>query len=208
MSNTLIFRALLATAIAVGLTACSSSAPSSKGSVENSPQLENASLKPVAIRRAAPSFELKDANGDTAQLADYKGKVVLLNFWATWCSPCKAEMPWFEEFDKKFKDRGFAVLGVSVDEEGWNAVKPYVKEKNFHYRMLLSTEAVSTLYGGVDSLPTTFIIDKDGKIAAVHTGLVAKAVYQKQIEDLLETKNGALPAGDGAAEQLAYFRSN
>jgi peroxiredoxin len=203
-------RALLAALIAVGLTACSSTkttpAESSKGPTDT--QTEDASLKPAASRRTAPSFELKDADGATAQLADYKGKVVLLNFWATWCSPCKAEMPWFEEFDKKFKDRGFAVLGVSVDEEGWNAVKPYIKEKGYHYRFMLSTEAVSTLYGGVDALPTTFIIDKDGKIAAVHTGLVAKAVYKKQIEELLETKNGALPAGNGAAVELANVRPN
>lgn len=145
-------------------------------------------IKPLAARQAAPNFSLRDANGATVTLAEYKGKVVLLNFWATWCVPCKAEIPWFQEFDAKFKDRGFAVLGVSLDEEGWGVVKPYVAERKITYRMLIGSEEVSTIYGGIDSLPTTFMIDKEGKIAAHHTGLMSKATYQKEIEDLLDAK--------------------
>jgi len=199
---------LAAAAFAFALAACSS-APKEIAKSSSSPATDEGTLKPLASRKAAPAFELKDASGNIAKLADYKGKVVLLNFWATWCSPCKAEMPWFEEFDKKFNDRGFAVLGVSVDEDGWKAVNPYVKEKGFHYRMLLGDEAVSTLYGGVDSLPTTFMIDKDGKIAALHTGLVAKAVYQKQIEELLENaEHGALPGDGVAGREFADLRAN
>src|SRR4051812_29126395 len=99
-------------AFAIVLAACST-APKESASNEAAPPANDTVLKPEATRKAAPPFEWKDANGDVAKLADYKGKVVLLNFWATWCSPCKAEMPWFEEFDKKFKDKGFAVLGVS-----------------------------------------------------------------------------------------------
>src|SRR6187551_3775656 len=80
-------------------------------------------IKPLGERQSAPTFELKDATGAKATLADYKDKVVLLNFWATWCVPCRAEIPWFQEFDKKYKDQGFAVLGVSMDEDGWGIVK-------------------------------------------------------------------------------------
>ncbi len=163
-------------------------------------------IKPLAQRQVAPKFELKDANGKTVTPEEYKGRVVLLNFWATWCVPCKAEIPWFVEFDQKFKDKGFAVLGVSMDEEGWDVVKPYVAERKIGYRMVIGTEEVSTLYGGIDSLPTTFIIDKEGKIAAIHAGLVSKATYQKEIEDLLEgAKNVGSNANAGAGE-LAMFR--
>jgi len=164
-------------------------------------------IKPLAQRQMAPKFELKDANGATVTPAEYKGKVVLLNFWATWCVPCKAEIPWFQEFDKKFKDRGFAVLGVSLDEEGWNVVKPYVEDRKIAYRMVIGSEEVSTLYGGIDSLPTTFMIDKEGKIAAVHTGLVSKATYQKEIEDLLNGSKIVGSNSDVGANQFAMFRA-
>jgi peroxiredoxin len=163
-------------------------------------------IKPLAQRQAAPKFALKDSNGATVSPADYKGKVVLLNFWATWCVPCKAEIPWFQEFDTKFKDRGFAVLGVSLDEEGWDVVMPYVTEKKVTYRMVIGSEEVSTLYGGIDSLPTTFIIDKEGKIAAIHTGLVSKATYQKEIEELLDAKTVGSNVGD--ARVFAGLRTN
>ena len=74
----------------------------------------NGELKPAADRKAAPAWTLKDSDGRAVSLSDYKGKVVLLNFWATWCGPCKIEIPWFVEFEQKFKDRGFAVLGVAM----------------------------------------------------------------------------------------------
>lgn len=201
-----------AAALALILSGCSQSAPPPSGQVAfEKAQKEvagedDATLKPLADRKAAPKFELKDANGAKVTLADYKGKVVLLNFWATWCVPCKAEIPWFQEFDKNFKDKGFAVLGVSMDEEGWNAVKPYVEERKIAYRMVIGSEEVSTLYGGIDSLPTTFMIDKDGKIAAIHTGLVSKATYQKQLESLLtEGSHAARP--DTTTREYAFFRA-
>ena len=172
---------------------------------EEIPDGESAALKPLDKRQAAPTFELKDANGAKVTIGEYKGKVVLLNFWATWCGPCKAEMPWFQEFDKQFKDQGFAVLGVSLDEEGWNAVKPYIEERKFTYRMVIGTEEVSQLYGGIDSLPTTFMIDKDGKIAAIHTGLVSKATYRKQVESLL--MEGAHARSGVDAREYAFFRA-
>src|SRR5580698_7568475 len=121
--------------------------------------------------KPAPEFSLKDANGQTVHLADYKGKVVLLDFWATWCGPCKVEIPWFMEFEQQFKDRGFAVLGVSMDEGGWDDVKPYIQDLKINYRILLGNEEISDLYGGLDSLPTTLLIDRQGKVASVHIGL-------------------------------------
>jgi peroxiredoxin len=138
-------------------------------------------------RKPAPEFALKDADGKTVHLADYKGKVVLLDFWATWCAPCKIEIPWFMEFEQQLKDRGFAVVGVSMDEDGWSAVKPYLQEMKINYRILLGNEQVGAIYGGVESLPTTFLIDRQGKIASVHIGLDrGKEDFKNDIVRLLD----------------------
>jgi peroxiredoxin len=144
------------------------------------------SVKPNKERKAAPAFTLKDADGKEVKLADLKGKVVLLNFWATWCGPCKIEIPWFMDFEKEYKDQGFAVVGIAMDDEGWEVVKPYVTDKKINYRIAVGTDKVAEDYGGVDSLPTTYLIDRDGRIATVHIGLVSKSDYRNDIVELLE----------------------
>ena len=154
---------------------------SGKGEVE-------AAVKSEKERRPAPPFSLKDGEGKDVSLGDYRGKVVLLNFWATWCGPCKIEIPWFVEFQQKYKDRGFAVLGVSMDEEGWEVIKPYLEKNPINYRILLGTDMVAEQYGGVDSLPTTFLIDTEGRIASTHVGLVSKSEYEKGIQELLDKR--------------------
>jgi peroxiredoxin len=144
-----------------------------------------AAVKSPKDRNAAPEFALKDVNGTTVRLSDYRGKVVLLNFWATWCAPCTIEIPWFMEFEQKNKDRGFAVVGIAMDEEGWTVVKPFLAEMRVNYRTLKGDDLITQLYGGVDSLPTTFMIDRQGKIASVHMGLISKSIYQNEIQELL-----------------------
>lgn len=147
----------------------------------------DASVKPDKDRKPAPEFALTDSNGKTVHLSDYRGKVVLLDFWATWCGPCKIEIPWFMEFEQQLKGRGFAVVGVSMDEDGWNVVKPYIQQLKVNYRILLGNDHVGELYGGVDSLPTTFLIDREGKIASVHIGLSSgKDQFKDAINQLLE----------------------
>jgi peroxiredoxin len=143
-------------------------------------------------RKPAPEFSLTDANGSSVTLSDYRGKVVLLNFWATWCGPCTLEIPWFIDFEQEFKSRGFEVVGISMDDEGWAAIKPYVAEHKMNYRVLLGNDSVSQLYGGVEALPTTFIIDRDGKIASVHIGLAGKDEYLNEIQKLLGEKQAGL----------------
>ena len=167
---------LSAAPIAAALAGCSSGERTAKATA----------VVPASKRAVAPDFALKDSNGTTVKLSDYRGKVVLLNFWATWCGPCKIEIPWFIEFEQSFKDRGFAVLGVSMDDDGWDAVKPYLQQRKVNYRVLLGTDQVGQLYGGVDSLPTTFVIDREGRKASQHIGLVSKRDYDSEIRELLE----------------------
>jgi peroxiredoxin len=154
-------------------------------------------VKPDKDRKPAPEFTLKDADGKTVHLSDYKGKVVLLDFFATWCGPCKIEIPWFMEMERKNKDRGFSVLGVAMDDEGWEIVKPFLADLGVNYRVVIGNDATAGMYGGVDALPTTFLIDKDGKIAAVHVGLASKKDFEDGIEQLLQTAPAVTSNGDG-----------
>ena len=155
--------------------------------------------------KPAPEFALKDANGQTVHLSDYRGKVVLLDFWATWCGPCKVEIPWFIDFEAQFKNKGFAVVGVSMDEDGWNVIKPYVQKMNMNYRVLLGNDTVSNAYGGLDSLPTTLLIDRDGGIASVHVGVsMGKEEFRNAIVQLLRepTESVRAPALGGGTFAL------
>jgi peroxiredoxin len=177
-------RSLLGTAIiSVFLTGCSSA-----------PQTAKAASGKSDGRKEAFDFALQDANGATVHLSDYKGKVVLLDFWATWCGPCKVEIPWFMEFEQQYKDRGFAVLGVSMDDGGWGPIKDYIAKQKINYRILLGNDEVGDKYGGVESLPTTFLIDRDGRIAAKHEG-IEPANGEDEIRDeiirLLQAKRSA-----------------
>jgi cytochrome c biogenesis protein CcmG/thiol:disulfide interchange protein DsbE len=143
------------------------------------------SVKDTKDRQAAPDFELKDVNGKVVHLSDYKGKVVLLDFWATWCGPCAIEIPWFTDFQRTYKDRGFTVLGVAMDDGGWKDVKPFVAEKKINYQIVLGDDKTSDRFGDVEALPTTFVIDREGRIALVHIGLAGKKEFDDAIQKLL-----------------------
>jgi peroxiredoxin len=162
-----------------------------------------AAVKSDNQRKAAPDFTLKDVDGKTVHISDYKGKVVLLDFWATWCAPCKIEIPWFMEFEQQYKDKGFAVLGVSMDDDGWTVVKPYLQQMKINYRVVLGNDKVGEAYGGVDSLPTTFLIDREGRIAGTHIGLSGgKDDFKNDILHLLGTPHASIRTpGSG----LAFF---
>jgi peroxiredoxin len=156
--------------------------------------LTYAAVKPAKDRQPAADFTLTDAQGQKVQLSSLKGKVVLLNFWATWCGPCQAEIPWFGEFAAKYKAQGLEVIGVSMDDEGWKIVKPYLAKKMVTYRIVIGNDDLSHKYGklnpgsegSIDTLPTTFLIDRTGKVAAIHSGLVKRSDYETDLAQLLK----------------------
>lgn len=186
-------RALVVTVAALALGACSS-APRS---------VRAGGMKTEKDRKAAPDFALKDSTGKTVKLSDFRGKVVLLNFWATWCGPCKMEVPWFMEFEQKHKDQGLVVLGVAMDDDGWDVVKPYLERYRVNYRVVMGTPEIADLYGGVESLPTTFLLDREGRVARTHIGLVSKKDYQDDIDQLLgvPAAGGDQRAGSGVGAE-------
>lgn len=139
-------------------------------------------------RTVAPDFQLTDANGHVVQLSALHGKVVLLNFWATWCTPCRIEIPWFIELQKAYRDQGLAVVGVSLDDDGWTAVRPFLESRGVNYQIAVAGNELAASYGGLDSLPTTLLIDRNGRVAATHVGLVSKSTYEKEIRSLLLEK--------------------
>jgi cytochrome c biogenesis protein CcmG/thiol:disulfide interchange protein DsbE len=141
-------------------------------------------LQPANERKAAPEFALKDSSGATVSLKNYQGKVVLLDFWATWCHGCKQEIPWFSEFERKYAAKGLAVVGVSLDDDGWKVVKPFLDTAKVPYRIVLGDEPTAKKYG-IRTMPDTFLIDRQGRIAAAYVGLVDKDNVEGNIRTML-----------------------
>ena len=176
-------RWVIAAVAAAGLAAVAirglggaSSTPGSGGAGACDPNAKPANL----------NFTLKDINGHDVTLSSYKGKVILLNFWATWCGPCKVEIPWFIEFQQKYQNRGFTVVGISADDP-IESLTPFIREYRMNYPVLqgLGHEDVQEALGPVWGLPTTLLISRDGKICQKHMGLAPKAEFEKAILGLL-----------------------
>jgi len=140
----------------------------------------------------APDFTLKvlDSEGKNMQLSSLKGKAVLLNFWATWCEPCKLEMPWLVELQKKYGPQGLQIVGVAMDDAGEKSISDFSHKMGVNYPVLLGTEKVADLYGGLDGLPTTFFLDRNGKIVDRALGLESESLIEDSIKKSL---------GEGAA---------
>ena len=153
----------------------------------------HATMLPQANRVAAPAFKLQDASGAYKQVADYRGKVVLLNFWATECGGCKLEIPWFIELASAHKADSFLVVGISMDtsyeslssaSDAWGKVKPFVQSQKMNYPVLMGDYTLLASYK-VAALPVTYLIDKQGKIAAAYGGVVSKSDVDSNIDKLL-----------------------
>ena len=134
--------------------------------------------------RTARDFALNDSDGALIRLSDYKGRVVLLNFWATWCHGCVLEIPWFIEFQERYKEKGLTIIGVSIDDS-WKPVKAFVEEKKVNYPIVLDTEGLRKIYE-LNSMPMTLLIDRSGAIAASYIGVVDKGACESKLRTLLE----------------------
>jgi len=143
-----------------------------------------ASLIVASSRKTAPDFTLQDSSGTPIKLSGYRGTIVVLDFWATWCHGCMTEIPWYIEFQKEYGDRGLVVLGVSMDEEGWKSVKPFIAEHKVNYPIVIGNENLAKQYD-VEQMPVTLLIDKQGKIAESHSGVVDKHAFETDIRTLL-----------------------
>jgi cytochrome c biogenesis protein CcmG/thiol:disulfide interchange protein DsbE len=141
-----------------------------------------------------PDVTFKDLQGKSVPLASLKGKVVLVDFWATWCEPCRTEIPWLIEFQQKYADKGFTMLGVAMDDEGKSVVDPYVQKTHFDvgghsvamdYPIVLGNDDIASKFGGLIGLPTSVLISRDGKVQKRFIGLVNHDAVEKEIQGLL-----------------------
>lgn len=133
----------------------------------------------------APSWSLRNLEGETVQSSDFDDKVVLLDFWATWCPPCRKGIPEFIELQKEYGDDGFVVVGISLDRGGADTVKPFAEKMGINYPLVMGDQKVAGKFGGIRGIPTSFLINREGEIVEKHVGYTPKKVFVKQIEPLL-----------------------
>ncbi len=141
--------------------------------------------RPGALHQPAADFTLKVLDGSTLSLANYRGKIVLLDFWATWCTPCRAEIPQFVDYQNKYGARGLQVIGISMDDDA-AAVREFYSQLKMNYPVALGTSQMAEAYGGVLGLPVTFIIAQDGRIAAKYVGAADMPTMEREITSLLQ----------------------
>ena len=134
----------------------------------------------------APDFTLAQIDGKPLTLSSYRGKVVLLDFWATWCVPCREEIPHFIELQKKYADRGLQIIGVSMDDSV-DPVRPFYQEFHMNYPVVVGSAKLGESYGGVLGLPIAFVLDREGRIQAKHIGATKPDVFDKDVSGLLQT---------------------
>ncbi len=138
----------------------------------------------VRAEKATP-WTLKDVDGKTVNLSDYKGKIVVLNFWATWCPPCRAEIPDFTSLQKEYQGKGVVIIGLSVDTVQPSEVATFAKKQGMNYPIVMSTDEIAQKYGAADAIPVTIFIAPDGTIASTQVGMVDKDYLEKQVKALL-----------------------
>jgi thiol-disulfide isomerase/thioredoxin len=167
------------------LLGCSKNAANSKSDSNNQPQKTEDQTVDTQGNTKAPNFTLESAKGKKVSLSDYAGKIVIVDFWATWCPPCRKGIPDLISLQKKYRNK-IAVIGISLDGDNTKAdVVPFIKEHGINYTILYATQKVVADYGNIEAIPTSFIIDKKGNIVAQRVGLTPKEYYEKEIKSLL-----------------------
>lgn len=173
------------------LAGCSSDQQQAENAKPTKPleQLDPASaqLYPAQREAQARDFEVDLVNGDRFTLSDQKGKVVLLNIWATWCAPCREETPDLQELYIKYKDKGFVVLGVSIDKQGESVVKPFMEKYGVTYPMVIDRGTIMDKYGPTMGIPTTYIIGKEGNLQYFAVGALTNTELEPRIQELLDS---------------------
>jgi peroxiredoxin len=135
--------------------------------------------------KPAPELELKDVEGRVLRLSDYKGKVVLLNFWATWCAPCRAEMPDLVKWQREYKSRGLQVIGVTYPPEELTEVREFIKSIGVNYPVALGEEQTKAMFDKGETLPVTVVIDKKGMVREVIQGIIFPEEFERKVKPLL-----------------------
>jgi thiol-disulfide isomerase/thioredoxin len=146
---------------------------------------------PLLHAAPAPVWDLKDLGGKSVKLSDFKGKVVILDFWATWCPPCREEIPNFVALQNQYKGQGLVIVGISLDQGGPGIVSSFVQAQKINYPIVMGDENVSTQYGDIQAIPTTFIIDPQGNIVGKHEGFTEKSVFEDEVKKLLPASTAA-----------------
>lgn len=147
-----------------------------------------ASCAPIGkpqVGKPAPDFAVKDVNGKEHKLADYRGKVVLVVFWATWCPPCMQEVPSLKRLQTKYGARGLNILAFSVDSRPEKVLPDFISKNSINYQVLVSSEQAEKAYGGIEGIPTAFLIDREGKLVASYVGYTVESKFSRDIENLL-----------------------
>jgi thiol-disulfide isomerase/thioredoxin len=194
---------LTVVALIVAAMIFSASRKSQTGANSGLVQGEQAGLQGDLKGKVAPNFELTTLDGKKMKISDLKGKAVVLDFWATWCVPCKIEMPWFVELQNQYGPEGLAVIGVAMDDSSNEEIAKFAKELGVNYPILRGKEAVGEAYGGLPGLPTTFFIGRDGKIVDQDAGLVSRKVIEDNIKIALAqgSANAAVASTDASQEK-------
>ncbi|NBD37614.1 MAG: redoxin domain-containing protein [Verrucomicrobia bacterium] len=138
-----------------------------------------------ADAREAPEWTLRNLEGEEVRSSDFDGKVVLLDFWATWCPPCRKGIPEFVELQKEYGDDGLVVVGISLDRGGPDVVKPFAEKMGINYPLVMGNQEITEQFGGIRGIPTSFLINREGEIVEKHVGYTPKNVFVKQIKPLL-----------------------
>jgi len=178
---------VFASALALSVAACSRQTETPKATASVATPAPKDAVVALPVIGPAPAWSLKDVNGQTVSSEQFKGKVVVLDFWATWCGPCRQEIPGYADLQRKYGKDGLVIIGVSLDsdEHASDTVKTFVQKFGVDYQVVMGDDAVQTAFGGMDAIPTTFLIDRAGQLRDHKVGAEPTKEYEKKVTALL-----------------------